>query len=187
MTGVQTCALPILKATSEKATTLRKIEEDLEGISNNKIKAKENLDKIKKEINREISKKEKERTVEINNAEIAKNETIKTITAIITENKVDTDNRIKELKKQQNSELNNKGADTKRLSIIDERLTKINDALIFIKNNERTVFEYEKDKRELFDKVPKFKADKTANEKKQITLKNEQKIEIGRASCRERV
>lgn len=167
----------IIKATSEKETTLRKIEKDLEGISNNKIKAKENLDIIKKEINREISKKEKERAIEINNAEIEKNKTIKTITAIITENKIDTDNRIIELKIQQNSELTNKGADTKRLSIIDERLTKINDALIFIKNNERTVFDYEKDKRELFDKVPKLKADKTANEKKQTTFKNEQRIE----------
>ena len=82
------------------------------------------------------------------------------------------------MKIHQSSELKHKGADTKRLSIIDERLTKINDALIFIKNNERTLFDYEKDKRDLFDKVPKFKADKTANEKKQITLKNEQEIEL---------
>ena len=56
-------------------------------------------------------------------------------------------------------------------------MTEINNALNFIKDNEVLVIEYEKDKRELFDKVPQFKVDKSDLDKKQTTLVKEQKIE----------
>ena len=167
----------VLKSTSEKAVVLSKIEEDLEGLSIQKAKAKENLENIIKGGDREISKKEKERAVEINNVELAKDEAIKTISASTTENKVNADKRIKELKNQQDLELNNKGVDTERLKIIEDCLTEITEDLSFIRSNERTVFDYEKDKRELFDKVPELRADKTTNRKKQNTLKKEQRIE----------
>ena len=167
----------VLKSTSEKAAVLSKIEEDLEGLSIQKAKAKENLENIIKGGDREISKKEKEKAVEINNVELAKDEAIKTISASTTENKVNADKRIKELKNQQDLELNNKGVDTERLKIIEDCLTEITEDLSFIRSNERTVFDYEKDKRELFDKVPELRADKTTNRKKQNTLKKEQRIE----------
>jgi hypothetical protein len=167
----------ILKSTSEKAVVLSKIEEDLEGLSIQKAKAKENLENIIKGGDREISKKEKEKAVEINNVELAKDEAIKTISASTTENKVNADKRIKELKNQQDLELNNKGVDTERLKIIEDCLTEITEDLSFIRSNERTVFDYEKDKRELFDKVPELRADKTTNRKKQNTLKKEQRVE----------
>ena len=167
----------VLKSTSEKAAVLSKIEEDLEGLSIQKSKAKENLENIIRGGDREISKKEKERAVEINNVELAKDEAIKTISTSTTENKVDADKRIKELKNQQDLELNNKGVDTERLEIIEDCLTEIIEDLSFIKSNERTVFDYEKDKRELFDKVPELRADKATNRKKQNTLKKEQRIE----------
>lgn len=167
----------VLKSTSEKAVVLSKIEEDLEGLSIQKAKAKENLENIIKGGDREISKKEKEKAVEINNVELAKDEAIKTISASTTENKVNADKRIKELKNQQDLELNNKGVDTERLKIIEDCLTEITEDLSFIRSNERTVFDYEKDKRELFDKVPELRADKTTNRKKQNTLKKEQRIE----------
>jgi hypothetical protein len=167
----------ILKSTSEKAAVLSKIEEDLGGLSIQKAKAKENLENIIKGGDREISKKKKERAVEINNVELAKDEAIKAISASTTENKVNADKRIKELKNQQDLELNNKGVDTERLKIIEDCLTEITEDLSFIKSNERTVFDYEKDKRELFDKVPELRADKATNRKKQNTLKKEQRIE----------
>jgi hypothetical protein len=44
--------------------------------------------------------------------------------------------------------------------IIEDCLTEITEDLSFIRSNERTVFDYEKDKRELFDKVPELRADK---------------------------
>lgn len=165
------------KAFSEKSNVLQEIEDDLEMLSIQKEKSNNNLEHIKKGINREITKKEKERDSEISTIESLKDETIKSITTIISKNKTDSENRIQEFKKQQNSELYHKGADTERLNIIDNRLTEINSALIFIKNNEVLVIEYKKDKRELFDKVPQFKIDKSSFEKKQITLINEQKIE----------
>lgn len=167
----------VLKSKSEKSAALNKIEENLEALSIQKAKAREDLENIVKRIDREISKKEKEKTTEINNAKLVKDENIKTIIASISENKVDGDKRTKELQNQQELELDNKGADTERLKNIDNRLTEITENLSFINNNERIVFDYEKDKRELFDKVPELKSEKITNTKKIDTLKQEQRIE----------
>jgi hypothetical protein len=81
------------------------------------------------------------------------------------------------LKNQQDLELNNKGVDTERLEIIEDCLSKIEEDLSFIKSNEQTVFDYEKDKREHFDKVHELRVDKATNRKKHNTIKKEQRIE----------
>lgn len=166
------------KATTKKTTQFQNFENQLELFSAQKEKATSYLDRIEKGINREINKKEKERTAEISHLEIIKSTKIEAINISITTHKSKTETRIKELEKQQNSEYKNKGADTKRLESINKKLEKISNALKFIKDNERTVFDYEKDKRELFDIVPQLKIDKTAFEKKQKNLNKEHTTEI---------
>lgn len=167
-----------VKAKTKKTTQLQYFENQLELLSAEKEKATNHLEKIKKGINRDITKKEKERTAEINHIEIVKNNKIKAISTLISTHKSNTEIRIKELEKQQNSEFKNKGADTKRLESINKKLEELINALKFIKDNERTVFDYEKDKRELFDIVPQLKIDKTAFEKKQENLNKEHQSEI---------
>ncbi len=165
------------KAVSEKEKALQEFEIELENLSNLKGKAQNNLDIIVKSINREVTKKEKERESKISKIGSLKDETILKIEENVLKNKTDSEKRLQEIKSIQNKELSSKGADTKRLDLIDNRLSEINNALNFIKDNEVLVIEFQKDKRELFDKVPQFKVDKSVLEKKQSTLIDEQKTE----------
>ncbi len=172
------------KASSEKRHVLKKIEDDLGELSIQKEKSNNNLELIKKRTNREITKKEKERDGKISAIEGLKDEAIKSIKNVISKNNTNAKNRIDELKRKQNSELNNSGADTERLNIIGNQLKEIDSELTSIKNNEVLVIEYKKDKRELFDKVPQFKTDKHYYEKKKIALIAEQKIEQDKLDTR---
>jgi len=165
------------KAVFEKEKALHKFENELENLSNLKEKAQKKIDQIVKSIKREVTKKEKDRETKISKIENLKNEAILTLNKAISTHKIDSEKRLQYIKSRQNKELSNKGADTKRLTIIDDRLTEINTVLNFIKENEVLVIEFRKDKRELFDKIPQFKVDKLALEKKQNTLLDEQKIE----------
>lgn len=174
----------VLKAKLEKETILQKLENDLDEIASNKLKAEENLKNIKKEIKRKVSLKEKERNSEIKSLEEITNQKVSEINTSILNSKSASDIRIQELKKEQTLELDNKGADTKRLNIIDNRLNDITKGLDYIKNNETIVIEYNKDKRELFDKVPQLKVDKTSLEKKQASIIYEHKIELSKINTK---
>ena len=174
----------ILKAKSEKETVLQKLEDHLNEIASKKLKAEEVLNNINKGIKRKISLKEKERHTEIKVLEETKNEKISVINNSISNTNSASDKRIKELKKEQSSELEKKGADTKRLNLIESRLSKIKTELEYIKENETLVIEYNKDKRELFDNVPQLKVDKASLEKKQSTIINEHRIELNKVNTK---
>jgi len=167
----------ITKAKLEKETILQNLENELDESANAKLKAKKNLDTIKKGINRKISSKENERDSEIKKIDKIKNDRVETLNTSITQNKNESNSRIQELKGKQSSELDDKGADTKRLNSIDNRLAEIDKAQEYIKENETIVIEYKKDKRELFDKIPQLKTDKVALEKKQTSIIDEHKVE----------
>ena len=168
----------ISKSKSEKERISEKLEMDIEATVAKKLKAEENLDYIKKGITRKISLKETEREKKIKESEKVKQEKIEEINISVSENKSISDKRIQELKLNQTSELEDKGADTKRINSIDVSLSGIGKALGYIEQNERIVIEYDKDKRELFNKVPQFKADKISLEKKQTSIESEHKVEL---------
>jgi hypothetical protein len=170
----------VSKAKLEKEAILQKLEKDLDEAASNKLKAQDKLDVIKKGIKRKTSLKENERDSEIKSLEKIKNNKINEITISISNGKEVSDKRIQELKKEQTSELGNKGADTKRLGVIDARLNDVEKDLEYIKENETIVIEYNKDKRELFDKVPQLKVDKASLEKNQDTIISEHKIELNK-------
>ncbi|KAB1070442.1 ATP-binding protein [Tamlana haliotis] len=170
----------ISKAKLEKEAILQKLENDIDEIASKKLKAEENLESIKKGIKRKINHKEKERNSEIKSFEESKIQKIYEINTSISENKLASDKRIQKLKKEQTSELNKKGADTERLNIIDNRLNNITNDLDYIKDIETIVIEYNKDKRELFDKVPQLKVDKISLEKKQTSMVDTHKIELNK-------
>ena len=172
------------KAKQKKETLLQQLENDLEELAAKKLKAQNNLDIIKNGIKRKITLKENERNAEFKNLEEVKNEKVNVLNTSISKNKKETIKRIQELKEKQTKELENKGADTKRLSIIDGNLEEIEKNLVFIKNNERIVIEYEKDKRELFDNVPTLKANKVSEEKKQEVITDEHKVEMNKMNTK---
>lgn len=174
----------IEKAKQKKETLLQQFENDLEELAAKKLKAQNNFDSIKNGIKRKITLKENERNVELEKLEELKNEKVNILNTSISENKKEKAKRIQELKDTQTTELDNKGADTKRLSVIDGNLEEIEKNLVFIKNNERIVIEYEKDKRELFDNVPTLKANKVSEEKKQEVITDEHKVEMNKMNTK---
>ncbi|MGW8123782.1 ATP-binding protein [Roseivirga echinicomitans] len=174
----------IEKAKQKKETLLQQLESDLEELAAKKLKAQNNFDSIKNGIKRKITLKENERNAELEKLEELKNEKVNVLNASISENKKETTKRIQELKDKQTKELDNKGADTKRLSVIDGNLEEIEKNLVFIKNNERIVIEYEKDKRELFDNVSTLKANKVSEEKKQEVITDEHKVEMNKMNTK---
>lgn len=167
----------ILKAKKDKETVLKNIEEQLDKLAYQKTNADEGLLKIQNTIKREIVKKEKERNAKIDAQQKIKRNSIKKIEQEIADKKLFTQKRLDELAKEQNDELGSGGADTKRLDEINKRLEEIRVYLSFIKENERTVIEYEKDKRELFDKIPEFKLEKTTLEKKHRSIEKKHQLE----------
>lgn len=174
----------ISKAKLEKEAKLEKLESDLDEIASKKLKAYDNLEAVKNGIRRKIRLKERERDSEIRSLEEIKNNTISEINTSISSDKNESDKRIQQLKKEQNSELGNKGADTKRLNSIDDRLNDIEKDLSYIKSKETIVIEYNKDKRELFDNVPQLKVDKISLDKKQASIINDHKIELNKINIK---
>ncbi len=79
----------------------------------------------------------------------------------IDNKKKETNQQIAELKTEQLKELNTKGADTKRIAEIDIRVAELQSELDFIDAHRDKVAEYNKDKRELFDKADFFKSQKS--------------------------
>ena len=77
---------------------------------------------------------------------------------------MDMDNRKKELHKLQNEELNGKGADTSVINSYKSKIDAIKSELDYISQKQSFVWNYEKDKRELFDREPELRDNKKNNE-----------------------
>lgn len=82
----------------------------------------------------------------------------------LSDQRRDADNRKKELHKLQNEELNGKGADTSAINSYKSKIDTIKSELDYISQKQSFVWNYEKDKRELFDHEPELRGNKKNNE-----------------------
>lgn len=158
------------KAVEEKESKLKEIEIDLDKIASEKLKINEELARIKRSIQRQISLKNTEREKKITKLESIKTQEEKKLQTAFEEEKSVAENRLQELKNQQNDALAAKGADTERIQEIDTELNLTLKELDFISENEKLVIEYHKDKREVFDKVPEWKAERKQKENEKETI-----------------
>ncbi|GLU56811.1 ATP-binding protein [Dyadobacter frigoris] len=167
----------IKKAATEKANTIFKIEQDLVIADEELLKGQQHYASIETVVQKQIENKEKEQKKKI----IAEEQlAIAHISELVTElavKKAQIDQRIVELKQQQNDDLKRDGADTERISEIDNALDKVKNELNFIEDNRDKVAEYNKDKRELFDHVERFKADKKLRESQLETEKEKHEFQ----------
>lgn len=145
-------------AIEERKNKLEEIETALSSALNSEKQAKENLTKIEQELNKLIHAQEKERDKKIALEQERIQSQCEEINNLIEQSKLQLAERKKELELLQENELSGKGADTKRLSEINNRLEVIDKELGYIENNSATVNDYKKDKRELLDKLDDFKA-----------------------------
>ena len=159
------------KAKTDRQTALETVENEIFKLSEEKIKAEEQVAKIADSIDDNIAKKRKEKEAKIKIEQQNLSDVFSKIDSEITNKKVEISKKENEIKQQQKSELDTKGADTKRIEEINLRLTEIGNELIFIDNNRDKVAEYNKDKRELFDREAEFKNQKTSHEQQLETEK----------------
>jgi hypothetical protein len=153
------------KAVTEQKAELEIIDNAISKLSEEKTNAEEQVQKVEGSITKLIDAKKKEKEGKIKTEQQKLTETISKIDLLIQSEKTSNSKKEAEIKVKRKKELDNKGADTKRIEEIDLRLSVIDPELIFIENNRDTVAEYNKDKRELFDKEDEFKGKKTILDK----------------------
>lgn len=152
-------------AEKEKKQALSQLEETIAAAVEEEIKAQQEIARAEERVHKILKSNERECDKKIDAENAAMQQKLNEIDAEIQVRKKDNDLRRKEIQQQQQNELSQKGADTTRLSAIDNKLAEIRPELLYIEQNRRKVFDYEKDKRELFDKTDEFKKQKENFEK----------------------
>lgn len=153
------------KAKTEQKVEIESIDNAIAELSEEKITAEEQVKKVEGIITKLIDTKKKEKAEKIKAEQQKLIDIIAKIDLIILEEKSDIHKKKEDIKSKQKSELDTKGADTKRIDEIDFRISVVEPELAFIENNRDTVAEYNKDKRDLFDKEDEFKSKKSLFEK----------------------
>jgi hypothetical protein len=169
------------KAQKERAGQLENIEIEIDKAAEIAKNAEWEVGRLEEEQNRKIKAKEKERDKLIETAQNRINLLLVEVEAEIKSKQTETQKQKEEIGNRKNKEFSEKGADTKRLNEIDDRLQLLENELDFIENNHAIVIEYRKDKRDFIDKINEFKQEKQRLDK-QLDLENlkyeKQKSEI---------
>lgn len=149
-----------LKAKTEKGKSINEIETEIEGGNAKHKMVLSQIGSVKEAAKNETEKLERAFVRLIKSFAQTREERKDEFKRTFSLKKNEIKERIDELTKQQNAKLKDAGADTARLNTIIDELSKLDFELGFISENQELVIEYRKDKRELFDQVPKFKIDR---------------------------
>ncbi len=134
-----------------------------------KRSAKDQVKKIEDEIDKQVRAKNKEREQKIQEATSESNEALAENETALQQTQAEFEARVAHIKTQLQQELHDSGADTVRLSEIEQQLGILTSELRFIEKNRDTVAEYKKDKRELLDKAEDFKNSRQALHQQLLT------------------
>lgn len=155
----------IKNAEIQKGKDIEKADLAIEEATVLELNAKKEVERVEEELGKLIKAREKERDKKIETEGEKVNQLLINLEVEIKVEKEANQKRKGEINSQKEKELSQKGADTNRLTAIDRRLEVLVDELLFIDKNRETVSDYNKDKRDYFDKVQDFKNDKQALEK----------------------
>jgi hypothetical protein len=149
----------------EKAQEERNAQLDNIGIEIDKAMAKakdteSKINHLEEEQNKAIAAKEKEKDKIIENERKRIDLLINGIEAEIRAKNAENEQQKNEIRNQKNQEFSERGADTKRLAEIENKLQLLNADLKFIDDNRDLVADYRKDKREYIDRINDFKQEK---------------------------
>lgn len=145
------------KAAAEKETAIQKIQEERQELKGKKQQAEDLFEKLNARVKREVTAKNKDLKDLLLQEKKNLESRLQKLEVTGREKKKETADRIKEIKDEEKSELGEKGANTGRIDIIDKHIQEISKELNFIEDNTPLVIEYQKDKRELFEKEPEFR------------------------------
>ena len=148
------------KAQQEKEERAKLLNTRLQEVALRRTAADTNLDKIQAE-------KQKQLTAEDKRYQKAKDETIRLHEQRVAEIKADikqqekkTEEQLLLLQRQENEELRGRGADTRMVDECKNLIKATEDELKFIDDHRRIVFDYQRDRENLFNREDEFKAKK---------------------------
>lgn len=169
------------RASVEKNAQLEIIDDSIEKLREEIIAAESEVIRVEESIFLQIDARKKEKLKKLKTKQQELEEQVEKIKIQIQSEKIKNQKKQDLLKTQQHQELRTEGADTLRIGQIDLRLSEIEPELIFIDNSRVTVAEYQKDKRELFDKEDVFKTQKGLHEKQldtELKKHNQKRVNI---------
>jgi hypothetical protein len=173
----------ILKAEAEKKSRIEKLELEIAEAITKELKAKDEVDRIEKELVKLIKSKEHESDKKMDNEEEKVKQLLRNIDGEIEARQQANKKREFEILSQKERELSTKGADTKRLNEIDGQLGEIKTGLGFIETNRTIIERYYYDKEQLFDRADEFKLEKQKLEKQlayELKKFDDQREKIGK-------
>jgi hypothetical protein len=160
------------KAEADKKLALEHIQQELDKAKAAKLDAMGAQDGVKNLIKRKKEAKLREKSKRTNEFEREIKDLIDDLDSNILAKKDQVSNQIAQLTTQRNAELAHKGVDIQRLVEIEKLVFSLEAELQFIENNRHLVSEFNKDKRELFDKEKEFKNLVQLEEEKLAGLQN---------------
>jgi hypothetical protein len=129
-----------------------------------------------------VRQKEKERNQRMQEEDALIRNKQEEIHLSIASEKQKTDELLATMDKDLLHELSGKGVDTERITALRNEVASTEQELVFIDQHRRLVYDYEKDKREFFDRMDEFRNEKQLaekeleGEKEKFRLKEEELI-----------
>lgn len=145
------------KAEEDQKNDLDEINRRFDATTNDKLTVESESESIENQIDKKINAKlkEKESKTEDRRKQVDAEE--QAIARAIDDRREEMGRAVRLLKEKQEKELEDKGADIRKIKALQEQLNAIEEELNFIEENTELAFNYRKDERELFSKVDFFK------------------------------
>lgn len=166
-----------INAHKDKQETLKQLQNEIEETTVKRVLAEKDQENRKVNIEKAIKLKKLECEQKIGEIQKDLMQKKSKIDEEILQKKQAIANIIAEIKQQQNTELSEKGANTSRLTSIENSQIRIKKELDYIEKKQALVFGYNKDKRELFDNIENWKNQLSSLNQQQILLNEQQQEE----------
>ena len=158
------------KEEEAKNSLLMRLEKQLEEANRELHQSTEELEQFNAQLDSRLKQKERERNRKVQEADAAIRTLQEEIHQVIAMEKEKTDTLLATMDKDLLHELSGKGVDTERITALRNDIARVEQELEFIERHRRLVYDYEKDKREFFDRMDEFKNLRQLEEKQ---LENE--------------
>lgn len=153
------------KAADEKRLLLEQLEKQLAEATLRLQESAAELEQFNHLLENRVKQKEKERNRKMQDEDTLIRNKQEEIHQSIASEKKKTDEQLAAMDKDLLHELSGKGVDTERITALRNEVVRTEQELAFIEQHRRLVYDYEKDKREFFDRMDEFKNGKQLAEK----------------------
>lgn len=165
------------KAGEDQKNHILEIQLQVDEAIVNKTTVENELAAIEDQIEKRIKTKQKERESKIEDKKKIFDSEHERIKQDISGKRTETDRLVQQLKTNQEKELEDKGVDTRKVNLIQEKLYAIDEELNYIEEKLELVHHYKKDEEELFSKVDYFKTRRDLLDEKLKEIESRQEIQ----------